>query len=211
MSSSGSLSAGNHTLYFVRHGETDWNAQNRLLGHTDVVLNDVGRRQAADAGVCLGWLNAKFASLDFIAGPLTRTRETIEILRNALGLDPVSYRQDERLTEIDFGRWEGLTWDEIRATDPSRFQLREIDPMSFVMPDGESYAMLFERVDSLLETICRDSVIVSHGGVCRALLALLAGVAPAVAPKLDIPQDQILMLRGGCFAWLQATTDLKLR
>ncbi len=206
-----SLSACTHTLYFVRHGETEWNAQKRLLGHKDIPLNEAGRRQAADAGSCLAWLNAEPIRLDFISGPLVRTRETMEILRGALGLEPTSYRKDDRLKEIDFGQWEGLTWDQIRETDKSRYQLRETDPMGFTMPDGESYSMLCERLSGFLETITRDSVIVSHGGVCRAILALLAGVAPSVAPKLDIPQNRVLILRGGRFAWLQTSTDLKVR
>jgi broad specificity phosphatase PhoE len=80
------------TLYFVRHGETDWNAQKRLLGHKDIQLNPTGRKEAADAGNCLRWLDEHFTSLDFVSGPLGRTRETMEIVRGTLGLEPASYR-----------------------------------------------------------------------------------------------------------------------
>ncbi|MES2102488.1 MAG: histidine phosphatase family protein [Pseudomonadota bacterium] len=135
----------------------------------------------------------------------------MEILRGVLGLEPTSYRKDERLKEIDFGQWEGLTWNQIREADKSRYQLRETDSMSFTIPGGESYSMLCERLSDFLETVTRDSVIVSHGGVCRAVLVLLAGVALSIAPKLDIPQNRVLMLRGGRFAWMQTSTDLKVR
>jgi probable phosphoglycerate mutase len=52
-----------HTLYVVRHGETEWNAQKRLLGQKDIPLNANGRRQAAEAGACMRWLNSDFAAL----------------------------------------------------------------------------------------------------------------------------------------------------
>jgi broad specificity phosphatase PhoE len=77
-----------------------------------------------------------------------------------------------------------------------------------VMPGGESYAILLERVRGFLQTIKRDSVLVSHGGVCRVLLVLLADIAGSVVPELAIPQDRVLVLRGGRFAWLQASTEL---
>jgi broad specificity phosphatase PhoE len=199
------------TVYFVRHGQTDWNAQNLMVGLTDLSLNDTGRRQAANAGTCLGWLTKEIAALDFIAGPLARTRQTMEIVRATLGLDVAAYRQDERLKELDFGRWEGLTWTQIRETDPANFQLREADPWAFAMPGGESYAQVGERVRDFLATIRRDSVIVSHGGVCRAVLALAAGFPTEQPPLLEIPQNQILVLRAGRFAWMQSTTEMKLK
>jgi broad specificity phosphatase PhoE len=200
-----------HTLYVVRHGETEWNAQKRLLGQKDIPLNAKGRRQAAEAGACMRWLRPDFATLDFVTGPLTRTRETMEIMRDAMGLDPGAFRQDGRLKEMDFGRWEGRSWAEIREADAAGYSARDADPAGFVMPDGESYLMLFKRVAPALRTLDRDTIIVSHGGISRTILALLAGVSASVAPKLDIPQDRILMIRDGRFAWLQATADLKLR
>jgi broad specificity phosphatase PhoE len=199
------------TVYFVRHGQTDWNARNVMIGLTDLPLNDTGRQQAANAGTCLGWLNKEIAGLDFVAGPLARTRQTMEIVRATLGLDVAAYRQDERLKELDFGRWEGLTWTQIRETDPANFQLREADPWGFAMPGGESYAQVGDRVRDFLATIRRDSVLVSHGGVCRAVLALVAGFPTERPPLLEIPQNQILVLRGGRFAWIQSTTEMHLK
>jgi len=199
------------TVYFVRHGQTDWNAQNRMAGLTDLSLNDIGRRQAIEAGTCLGWLDKQIAGLDFIAGPLARTRQTMEIVRATLGLDVAAYRLDERLKELDFGKWEGLTWAQIRETDPANFQRRAADPWGFAMPGGESYAEVGDRVRAFLATIRRDSVVVSHGGVCRAVLALAAGFPTEQPPLLEIPQGQILVLRAGRFAWLQSTTEMKIK
>ncbi|MES2102487.1 MAG: histidine phosphatase family protein [Pseudomonadota bacterium] len=82
-----SLSACHHTLYFVRHGETAWNAQKRLLGHKDIPLNEAGRRQAADAGSCLAWLNAEPISLDFFPAPWCVPEKRWKFCAGSLGLN----------------------------------------------------------------------------------------------------------------------------
>ena len=189
------------TLYFVRHGETDWNAEGRLQGQRDVPLNPFGRVQAEEAGARLRDLVAGYDGLDFVASPLSRTRETMEGLRRTIGLPPEAYRQDDRLKELSFGRWEGLTWKEVRARDPQGAAARERDKWGFVPPGGESYAMLTERVRPVLQNLARDTVIVSHGGVARAFLAMLAGVPEDEAPRVDIWQGRILVFRSGAAAW----------
>src|SRR6266542_617734 len=95
-------------LYYIRHGETDWNREGRLQGQRDVPINANGRAQARQSGEILRGLIAREpeTALDYVSSPLGRARETMEILRATLGLDPRSYRVDERLTEVSFGRWE---------------------------------------------------------------------------------------------------------
>ena len=78
---------------------------------------------------------------------MTRTRETMEILRETLGLHPESYKLDERLVELTFGIWEGMTWKEVRKAEPQLAALREQDKWHYAPPGGgESYAMLVERI-----------------------------------------------------------------
>jgi broad specificity phosphatase PhoE len=189
------------TLYFVRHGETDWNAEARLQGQQDVPLNAFGRVQAEEAGARLRALVPGYADLDYVASPLSRTRETMELLRRTLGLDPTLYRTDERLKELSFGSWEGLTWKELRARDPHVAVRRQRDKWGLVPPDGESYAMLAERVAPALADLGRDTVLVSHGGVARVLLALLCNVSRREAPVVDIWQGKVLVIAGGAYAW----------
>src|SRR5580704_12785258 len=133
-------------LYFVRHGETDWNAERRLQGRLDVPLNALGRKQAARCGELLGRLFAAGGTAPqqfaFTASPLSRARETMEILRAALGLAPDDYAIDSRLAELSFGSWEGLTYKEVRALDRSVLATRERDKWNFQPPGGESYAQL---------------------------------------------------------------------
>jgi probable phosphoglycerate mutase len=109
-------------LYYIRHGETDWNREGRLQGQREIPINANGRAQARRSGEILRDLIAREPQTapDFVASPLGRARETMELVRAALGLDPQSYRVDERLTEISFGRWEGFTIPERGASRPRR-------------------------------------------------------------------------------------------
>jgi probable phosphoglycerate mutase len=189
------------TIYFVRHGETDWNAEARLQGQRDVPLNDFGRVQAEEAGARLRGLVQRYEDLAFVASPLSRTRETMERLRETIGLAPSAYRADERLRELSFGRWEGLTWKEVRRADPKGAAGRERDKWGYAPPGGESYAMLAERVAPALDELTRDTVVVSHGGVARVTLALRCGIGHAEAPIVDIWQGRILVIEGSRHFW----------
>ena len=190
------------TIYFIRHGETDWNAEARLQGQRDVPLNDLGRVQAEEAGRKLRDLHPQPEDLAYVASPLVRTRETMELARQAIGLHPPFYRTDDRLKELSFGRWEGLTWKEVRKLHPADARAREADKWHFQPPGGESYEMLADRLRPALAAIERDTVMVSHGGVARCLLALLSGMAPAEAPLVDIWQGKILVFEADAFRWV---------
>jgi len=115
-------------IYYIRHGETAWNAAGRLQGAQDTALNDLGRRQSIGAGAILGDLFARegrdAASLEFVASPLGRARMTMELVRGALKLPLDDYAIDERLREIGYGQWEGSTLAEAQAADPELFAAR---------------------------------------------------------------------------------------
>ena len=191
------------TIYFIRHGETDWNLEGRLQGQKDIPLNDVGRVQADEAGRKLKALAPHVEDLAYIASPMTRTRETMEILRETLGLHPESYRLDERLVELTFGIWEGMTWKEVRKAEPALAALREQDKWHYAPPGGgESYAMLVERIRPVLDDITRDTVVVAHGGVARAFLSISCGVSSRQAASLDIWQGRVLVIEGRNHRWV---------
>jgi broad specificity phosphatase PhoE len=182
-------------LYFVRHGETDWNAARRLQGLNDVPLNALGRRQAAQCGELLGKLFAGngVAPEDFvfISSPLSRARETMDILRVALGLPQKGYATEPRLAELSFGSWEGLTYKEVRDRDRSVLARRDRDKWNFQPPGGESYAQLLVRVREWHDSISGDAVVTAHGGVARAFLVLYGVKSPAEAPLGDIAQGVV--------------------
>jgi broad specificity phosphatase PhoE len=194
-----------HTLIHVRHGETDWNAEARLQGQRDIPLNPRGRAQARRNGMALAeWLARDGLSskdFDWVASPLVRARETMELIRAALGVDPAGYRTDPVLKEISFGEWEGSTIAELAERDPAGHEARLLDKWAFVPPGGESYAMLSERIGGWLRRLDRDTVCVAHGAVHRAVRSHLEGLDPAEAPTLDVPQDRLYVWRGSA-VWI---------
>lgn len=192
------------TLYFVRHGETDWNAEARLQGERDVPLNAVGRGQAGQAAGHIRALRQDFDTLDFVSSPLTRTRETMSLLRSTLGLPEEGVRFDGRLREIAFGIWEGKTWPEIRASDGGLVREREADRWNFTPPEGESYAGAAVRVREFLDTLERDAVIVAHGGIARVMLVLLAGLPGQSVVQLPIWQGRVLVFADRRHRWYPA-------
>lgn len=190
-------------LYFMRHGETDWNVQRRLQGQHDTPLNALGRKQAVACGEVLSALLARegheAASFDFVASPLKRARVTMELMRGVLGLDPERYRTDARLAELSFGRWEGFTFAELKAREPDTLALaaREHDKWSFTPPGGESYADLLVRVREFVAGVTRDTIVVAHGGVARTLIVHFGVKPPAAAPVHDIEQGVVYRFAPG--------------
>ena len=188
-------------LFVIRHGETDWNAEGRLQGQRDIALNARGRDQARRNGQALaGYLAAERldpATLSYVASPLGRARETMEILRRALDLPPTGYRLDERLKEVSFGSFEGLTLAELASRDPAGFEAREADRWGFIPRGGESYAMLAARIAPLLEALAGPAVIVAHGGVLRALYHLLLGYSTKDVMTMPVRQDRVHLFAAG--------------
>ncbi|MFC3072138.1 histidine phosphatase family protein [Shinella pollutisoli] len=190
-------------IYLIRHGETDWNAEGRLQGQKDIPLNGTGRGQAAGNGRALKTLLGDAAGFDFVASPLSRTRETMEILRGAMGIDPAAYRTDRRLVEVSFGDWEGHTLPELMEIAPERVRERARGKWDFIPPGeaAESYEILCWRVGSWLADVRGPTVCVAHGGVCRALFRL-HGMEPEEAAGTPIHQDRILSIDETGMRWL---------
>ncbi len=188
------------TIYYIRHGETDWNVQGRLQGRRDVPLNAHGRAQAARCGEILRDLFAKAsrdpATLDYVSSPLKRASETMELTRAALGLAAQIYRREPRLTEIAFGAWEGFTIAQLHVRDPARIAQREHDKWHFLPPGGESYQMVSSRMRDWYESLTADTVVTAHGGTARGLIATLGIAKPAAAPLLDIAQGVVYVFEG---------------
>ena len=192
------------TLYFVRHGETDWNRAGRYQGQRDIPLNATGRVQAARNGQVLAELldGRAAAMLDFVASPLSRVRETMEIIRRELNLPPLGYRHDDRLREIHYGDWEGRLWHELPQADPEGYAGRRADPWNWQPAGGESYRMLSERVALWLAEVTNDAVVVAHGGVSKVLRGLVLRLGPTEIASLDVPQDKVLQVTTGNVGWI---------
>jgi broad specificity phosphatase PhoE len=191
------------TLYFVRHGETDWNATQRYQGQTDIPLNDKGRGQAARNGQALAdFLGTRAKSLHFVASPLSRTVETMQIVRHNLGLPADNFARDDRLKEQHFGAWEGIVWGDLPKLDPEGFAARKADTWNWSPQGGENYAALQARVEPWLASVTRDTLVVAHGNVGRVVRGLVLRLEKQAVTKLEAPQDRVLKLVDRTSDWI---------
>jgi broad specificity phosphatase PhoE len=189
------------TIYYIRHGETEWNADGRLQGGQDIPLNDLGRTQAAQAGGILAGLFARDGrneqSLPFVASPLGRARSTMELVRGALRLPPYDYAIDDRLREIGYGHWEGSTLSQMQASDPDIFAARQVEKWTVAPPGGETYASVQLRMRDWYDSLLADTVAVAHGGTARALMVALGVETPNSAADLTIEQGAVYVFGDG--------------
>jgi broad specificity phosphatase PhoE len=191
-------------IYMIRHGETDFNVAQRLQGQYETTLNARGRQQARE---CAEVLRDLFARDDrraddfaYVSSKLERARETMELLRATLGLDPAAYGIDARLMEISYGDWEGLTLPEIQAREPGVLTRRERDKWDFKPAGGESYREVAERVGEWYSTVKRDTVVVAHGGVARVLMANFHILPEEEATHADVLQGVVYVFADGTLA-----------
>lgn len=160
-------------IVLVRHGETDYNREDRWQGsRSDVPLNETGREQAADVAAALearydGAFEAVYSS------HLRRARETAGVVAGRLGLE---VHEEPALRELDHGRWDGLLKTEIVERYPEEYAAYEADPRTVQRGGGESYADLAERLWPVLERLASDHlgeriVAVCHGGPIRLVMS----------------------------------------
>ncbi|MHA1524172.1 MAG: histidine phosphatase family protein [Alphaproteobacteria bacterium] len=191
------MSWRDHTLYFIRHGETEWNALRKLQGSTDIPLNDIGKAQAARHGATLAGLDEDWSRFDFVASPMSRTRQTVDIVAGHLNGAGRQVHFEPRLREIEFGSWEGRTWSDIEREDPRDYDIFFNRGWNQAPHGGESYGDVSARVADWLETVTRDTVIVSHGGVSRVLRGLYQDLEANIIATLPTPQTTFFRFRDG--------------
>ncbi|WP_056835361.1 histidine phosphatase family protein [Paenibacillus sp. Soil787] len=149
-------------LYVVRHGQTEWNYENRVCGKTDVQLTDTGEKQAEELSKIL---HEKQINI-IITSPLFRAVKTAEILSSAVSKDLVI---DNRLIKQDYGVFEGINRDSENFKEAKRhFPIK--------LSRGESILQVAQRIFNLLDEIKekyrnQNVLIVTHGGVCRVINA----------------------------------------
>lgn len=190
-------------LYIVRHGETDWNRQKKVQGHTDIPLNEYGRHLAEETAEGM-----KDIPIDIgYTSPLKRARETAEIIlkeRNIPLLD------EPRIQEIGFGIYEGIhTGTQEKEPGSDEFNLFFTDTASYIPPEGaESVEELYERTGQFLEELCgrreledKNILISTHGAAMTALLNRIKGnVTVAGFWKDEVPPNcsvTMVEVRGG--------------
>ncbi len=193
-------------LYFIRHGQTDWNAQGRFQGHSDIALNDRGRVQvdqiAARLRQHLEQENIEAVRLEIITSPLLRARQTAIRIARALDRADDMIVIEPALIELSFGRWEGMNTAEIKAVDNAHRRARKVDRWAIAPPGGESYAQGAVRIGAWLAARQGDAVIVTHSGIMRIVSHLAGALLAPEAAIAIIPHDRILNLCGHRARWL---------
>ena len=155
-------------LVVLRHAPTAWNRDKRLQGRTDVALDEEGVAVAARWKIDPDW-----ATYRILSSPLQRARMTAAIL-----FPDAEIGVDSRLTEMDFGAWEGKSLAELRADPSGDAAAREDMGLDFRAPDGESPREVQARVFPLLARLAelqRPTLLVTHKAVGRAIYALASG------------------------------------
>jgi len=203
-------------IYFIRHGQTNWNRDARYQGQKDIPLNATGRAQADANGVLLRQLLERDgltpADFDWLASPMNRTRETMKRVRAAFPPPMPDVRYDDRLIEVSFGRFEGLLASQMHGEGPAGMQPMGHRDESFwhYRPEqGESYDDLAARLTPVLEGLKGLSIIVAHGGVARVFRHLIEGLPREEAVNWGIPQTAIMRFSGGAMTMIpSANSDL---
>jgi alpha-ribazole phosphatase len=161
-------------VYLIRHGETDFNRQKRYCGHSDVPLNQIGTQQAKKL-----WGRFRNVGIDVVySSDLKRAQQTAEIVfagqQGGITLSAL-------LRELNFGQWEGLTYQQILAKDKELYKAWLENPAASAPPDGESLSDLNRRLEEFVTKTLEESqgkavAIVSHAGPIRTLLCNALGM-----------------------------------
>ena len=179
------------TIWFLRHGQTEWNRERRLQGHLDSPLTAQGiadaERQARLMQPILRDDPALFVS------PLGRARQTAEI-----ALAGADYRLDDRLKEIHAGDWQGALMDDLLASRPDWAAARPTGLEIYqAAPGGEGKDAFVQRIQSFLDDLTEPSVVVAHGLLGQVLRTLACGGDPDRAGQMSNRQGCVYLLEDG--------------
>jgi broad specificity phosphatase PhoE len=184
-------------IYFVRHGETDWNKQGLIHGK--------GHDQARAVAGALAAIPGLASAFKFIVSPLQRARQTMGHIAHRLSLPGGRIGVAPEVKELGFGVWEGKPFWELKASpvypaDPeTRYSWR---------PDGgESYADGHSRIGAWIGTVNAPTVVVAHGAIGRCLIGLLGRLNAADLVSLRTPQGCYCRLQDGQIDWFDANSD----
>ncbi len=175
-------------LYFVRHGQTEWNAIHRMQGQWNSDLNELGQSQAEVNGKLLATLDIEA----LFASPLDRTRQTADIINQYLS---VLICHDDRIMEWDCGDWSGHLYQEVRVKWEEEWAAFQADRFNYRGPNCENYPDMIRRTTPFLEELkqhrATNIAVVSHGMIGRVMVALLLGMGEEEMLAFGQPNDVI--------------------
>ena len=192
-------------IYFIRHGETDWNKQGLIQGSIDTDLNAHGIEQAKAVAQALAEKRDELFGFQFVVSPQKRAQETMGYIASALSLAHASIITDARVRELGFGVWENHPFWELK--DSPIFPADPETRYGWRPEGGESYADGVARVDDWLATIIQPTLVVAHGAVGRCIMGRVAGLSPEKIVTLKTPQGCYCRLQNGQIDWFDANHD----
>lgn len=173
-------------LLFVRHGETDWNKQEKIQGSTDTDLNETGLQQAKELGKELEKESNKIRKV--YTSRLKRAKVTADMIAKHIGATVIVL---DGLEELDLGNWEGLSWTEVENKYPEEFAAFAADRRYTKITGGESYQIMLDRLFAALDKVLHEEdeevLLVTHSAVIRGLMTYLAGVPFEEMMQFKIP------------------------
>lgn len=193
-------------IYFVRHGETDWNVQGLIQGWTDTPLNGKGHVQARAVARALAELPHISHDLHYVVSPLMRARQTMGYLADALTLEQRRIAVEPAVKELGFGVWEGKPFWELKASPV--YPAHPEDRYGWRPDRGESYEDGHARISDWLDTLDRPTVVVAHGAIGRCLIAEITGLPRRDLVELPMRQGFYCKLEAGTAEWFDAKADV---
>ncbi|MCX7923282.1 MAG: histidine phosphatase family protein [Clostridia bacterium] len=181
------------TLYLVRHGETQWNKENRCQGCIDIELNKDGLKQAKAIAQKLVQEN-----IDIIhSSELKRAYCTADIIAESLGLGVI---RSKALNEINFGDWEGLTFEEMKNKPNYSYDEWRVSPHKAAIPGEGSLKNVQDRAMDYINKIIKDNLgknilVVSHGGVIKTIILGMLGIGLEAYNKFYIANTALSIIK----------------
>jgi len=195
----------NPPIYFIRHGETDWNKQFRIQGQIDIPLNDMGHLQGESVARGLKEFLGSTKVDRFVVSPLTRARQTMGYVARAFDIPETRAEVTPAMTELAFGIWEGKTFQECH--DHPAFPKTPRERFHWRPEDGESYEDGLDRVQQWIGRIEGPTVIIAHGAIGRCLIGLVSDLAPEQLVSAKTPQGCFCRLQNGQIDWFDQNGD----
>ncbi len=175
-------------LFLVRHGETDWNKDHKIMGITDISLNEIGVQEAEKVGALLA--NQNFDVV--YTSPLKRALETLEIIKKYVKCEKVEI--SNLLLERNFGSLSGKSWDEIELIIPNGREIDREQEYDYSPYRGESAGQVKDRVEKFINEIngkgYQNVLVVCHGGIVR-MLESIKGEPRSIIPSGSITEFDI--------------------
>ena len=192
-------------IYFIRHGETDWNRLGLIQGWTDTPLNAQGHVQARAVAQALTSVPGFSPDCNFVVSPLLRAKQTMGYMAETLRLEASQVSIEPAVRELGFGVWEGRPFCELKASPI--YPAHPEDRYAWRPVDGESYADGQARIDAWLDRLDRPTVVVAHGAIGRCLIAGIAGLGRGELVAQVMHQGYYCRLADGRAEWFDARAD----